>query len=223
MSKDKEKPVTLTTPKGIALFPYLNVADTKFDKDGVYKVTLKLASEESGGVIDQIEKVMEKAQAMAEEAAKAKRKKAKASDLPYSEELDESGEETGYILFRAKSKASGVNAKGTRWERKIPLFDPKGKPIKVTIKGGSVLKLSLTLIPWVNPKFEYGVKLQLEAVQVFKLGQGGGERSASGFGFEAEEDAEDLDLGDSAEDLEEDAEDEAEDEEATGPSEEDDF
>ena len=32
----------LTTPIGKAVWPYLNNPDTKFDEDGVYKVTLRL-------------------------------------------------------------------------------------------------------------------------------------------------------------------------------------
>ncbi len=87
-----------------------------------------------------------------------------------------------------KSTASGTNKKtGKAWKRTIPLFDAKGAPMRKDVYGGSTLIVAFSASPWVNPKCEYGVKLQLEAVQVIDLVSTGGQRSASGFGFGEEE------------------------------------
>jgi hypothetical protein len=46
---------TITTPVGIARYPSLNRADTKFDDIGVYKVNLEMSSEDAEPFIKQIE------------------------------------------------------------------------------------------------------------------------------------------------------------------------
>ena len=48
--------MTYTTPVGVAFYPYIFVADTKFDANGVYNVKLRLDDKESKTIIDVIEK-----------------------------------------------------------------------------------------------------------------------------------------------------------------------
>ena len=42
-----DKYVKLVTPKGVAKYPWLTKADTKFNPDGVYKTDLLISSEEA--------------------------------------------------------------------------------------------------------------------------------------------------------------------------------
>lgn len=189
------KPKRITTPKGIAKFPALVTPDEYKGKEN-YKVHLLLDPEQSDGLERAIEETIEVAKGQAQAQAKKKRKRPVESNRPYGEDMkpikDDDGEitdwePTGYTEFKCKSTASGVK-NGKAWRRKLPMFDSKGKPIQnpPEIRGGAELKLSLTLIPWVNEKLEYGCKLQLEAVQVLSVG-GFVNRSAEDYGFGEEE------------------------------------
>lgn len=191
LNKAQKKGVS---PKGTAIFPYLNKPDVKYDAEGVYTTALALEGDDIEEMEKRIAPILRAAKEAAETEGKKKRKKAKEADMPFRPELtrvdpesDEIPEETGRVLFRFKSKASGKRKDGSLWERKVALFDSKGKPMNALVGGGSVLKISYTLVPWVNPKLEYGVKLQLEAVQVITLGAMGGNQDAEGFGFGEEE------------------------------------
>jgi hypothetical protein len=181
------------SPKGTARYPYLNKPDTKFDADGVFKTDLVLSADDAETVDEVIQETLAEAAEMAKRQAAAAKKKGKKqtpkeSDLPRAEVLDDDGEETGEVAFRFKSKASGVSQKtGKRWSRTMPLFDAKGRPSKANIYGGSVIKVAFTAVPWVNPKCEYGVKLQMEGVQIIELVSGGGQKSASALGFGEED------------------------------------
>jgi hypothetical protein len=48
---------TITTPQGVALYPWLNKPDTEYNKDGEYKVNLVLAKEKAQPIIDTINEV----------------------------------------------------------------------------------------------------------------------------------------------------------------------
>jgi hypothetical protein len=214
-AKREKRPVH-KSPKGVAIFPYLNKPDTKWKPEGEFKTKQRIPTDEAEDLIAIIEKAQEeaKAEAMVKAKAKNKTKMVKAADLPFSAELDDSEEETGNTLFNFKSTASGTTKAGKAWSRKLALFDAKGKPFKKDIYGGSTLIIAFTAEPWVNPKFEYGVKLQMEAVQVIDLVStgGGAVRSASAYGFGQEEGYEDSGEDESSDDEETSTDDSASDE-----------
>lgn len=187
----REKLPTHQSPPGSAIFPYLNTPDTKWKTEGEFKTKLSFPTAEAKAikkiVDDQMKIAEEKAKKFAkEQTAKTKKKvEAKAADLPIFEEVDEDGNETGNTVASFKSTASGVSKKtGKPWKRTIPLFDAVGNAMRKLVYGGSKLIVAYSASPWVNPKAEYGVKLQIEAVQVLELvSEGGAQRSSSSFGF----------------------------------------
>lgn len=191
-----DKPAKLpvyNTPAGRAVYPWLNKPDTRFDPDGVYQVKLVLTAKEAAPLIEIIEEQLKEAKAEAEEKyealtpAKKKKAEIEEADSQFEDELDDDGEETGNVVFKFKSKASGQTKEGKQWNRKVPLFDAKGEPSKASIYGGSTLICAFAAKPWANAKLAYGVKLQLEGVQIIDLVTGGGGRSASALGFAAQE------------------------------------
>lgn len=201
MSKDaKKKNFTAITPvKGVFMFPNLTKPDfgTKEHpkEGGEYNLRLVYSLNESQKILDMLEPVIEEARANAEaEFAKlpvGTRKKIGAiSENPVFNELyDRDTEEpTGEGYFRFSMKASGKNAKGEKWERKPTIFDAKGKPVTLKqIWGGTKGKVSFEAVPYfVAGSGAWGVKLYLRAVQIIELNQGGS-RSASDFGFGAED------------------------------------
>jgi len=187
------------SPRGIALFPWLNKADTKFNVDGDYKVTLRVPATEAEAFIAKIDAEIELYRPTAMEKLKDPKVKAsfkKAGKLntdgsphvhkPYSEVLNDAGEETGEIDFAFKCPAVGKDkASGKTWKNKIVMFDAGKKEVTgVAVWGGSEIKVRCTMNAYLTTLAGLGVSLRMDAVQIFKLSQGGG---ASAAGFDEEE------------------------------------
>ncbi len=180
---------TLTSPKGVAVWPKVNRPDTKFNADGVYTVDLRL----EGKTAETFKAIIDAHVTASYDTAVKDNPKAKKSIVeafPYKAETDEEGDDTGATLFRFKRNAVGKNGKtGETWTNKVKLFDAKGNPCAVIVGGGSDLKVSFTIRPYyMSSTKNAGVTLDLLAVQIIKLVQGG---SAESYGFGEEEGWED--------------------------------
>ncbi|WNH52455.1 hypothetical protein [Stenotrophomonas oahuensis] len=201
-------------PRAPAVFPKLNVADTKFDADGVYETKLRYGNPEEavdglrGKTRMTLPEILELAVKVRDEFLEEKRaelmtgdgkakKKAKeitARDIGEPELDDATGDETGGIILKVKMKASGKYKSGPKtgqtWERKPELFDGQGKSLgkkPPLIYGGSLVKCAVELFPYYAANENaVGVTLRLEAVQVIELVTGG-QRNASAYGFGAED------------------------------------
>ncbi|TIQ65474.1 MAG: DUF2815 domain-containing protein [Mesorhizobium sp.] len=208
MAKEKNPDrVRISTPRVTLKYPKLDKVDYGSEKypdpDGSYntRIIADRADPKVSAMLAKIDKSMERAKELAEEKfakmdIKARKKiEAKTggivADEPYSIVYDEDTEEdTGKIEMKVKMKASGTRKDKTKWTAKPDLFDGKGKPLKkgIQIWGGSVAILNLDLEPYfVDGSGSYGVSRRLNAVQVIEL-VSGGQRAASSYGFEAEED-----------------------------------
>ena len=178
--------------EGVAVWPHLTKPDTKWKEEGEFHTKLRIDADTAEPMLARLEAMQEQELKVAQK--KAKGKKAKPADLPIQPEYDDEGEETGYYILKAGMKASGTSRKtGQKWQRKLPLFDGKGKPVpsSVAVYSGSVLNLAVEPKAWTNPKAEVGVKLYLEAVQIINLVNGSGS-SANTFGFGTVEGAEEI-------------------------------
>lgn len=194
-TKTQFKPISIekaNTPKGIAIFPWLNTPDTKFKAEGEFRVKLRLEGQVAEDFIAHVDALFDKAiDAVAKEKGldAAKKKKLKLADKPYKQATDKDGNDIeGAYDFTFKSKASYKNKQGTVVNRKVPMFDAKGTPINVVVYGGSELKVRYEASAFFSPAFGSGVSLRLEAVQIINLrtsGSSGG--SADEFGFGEEE------------------------------------
>ena len=80
---------TITTPTGVALYPWLNKPDTEYNKDGEYKVNLVLSKEDAQPLIDTINEVFK--ENLNDEMKKQGKKDLKTANPPYSEQLDNDG------------------------------------------------------------------------------------------------------------------------------------
>ncbi len=113
-------------------------------------------------------------------------KEIKKADLPFVE-----GEDGNIIKMKIKRKAGGRRLDGTTYTLSSPaLYDAQGKPLPEDVKvwGGSKVNVAF------RPKFYYvasigfGVSLELQAVQVIELNNGGVSNiAAEAFGFTSEE------------------------------------
>ena len=169
-----QQPITFTTPKGIAQYPWLSKPDTKFSEEGEYKVSLILSKEEAIPILKQINEVF--AENVAAETKKNGGKDIKKAPPPYMEQLDDAGNSTGKVILKFKSKAA----------YKPAIFDAKGIPmIDSNVWGGSEIKINGSIAPYYTPLIGAGVALRLRAVQVIQYVDAS-TGAASKFGFEEE-------------------------------------
>jgi hypothetical protein len=191
-----KKKTLITTPRGVASWPRLNTPDTKFDARGKYSAKLRLRADDP-----EVQAFVAKLTALrddflAETVAdlKANKKAALALELKPGEIIkverdQETGDETGYLIFMGSMYASGERKDGSAWTQKPSIFSAKGVKLAnpPVISGGSELKLSVEVEPFINQTSKLAVlSVRLKAVQVIKLSSGG-ERSFSDLGFAAEE------------------------------------
>lgn len=209
MAKNSERlALDIITPKGVAIYPKLDKPDTKFVKEGVYEVKLRIDPDAEDGVLKKKtvdwntlrEAIAEQQEAFLAEQkkkllagdgkAKAKAKTISSLDWGTEADVDDEGNETGLLVIKAKMRASGVSKDGKPWNRKPTIFDAKGKKLgddAPPIWGGSVLKVAASAVPYYNAKDNVvGTTLYLEAVQVIELVSGQG-RTAEAYGFGAED------------------------------------
>jgi hypothetical protein len=165
----------LTTPVGVAKWAWVSKADTKFNADGDYKVTLVLDKNTAEPLIKTVEKELKEFYSGLKSQGK---KKIKEASRPYGEEVDDEGDPTGNVEFKFKSKAKYVP--------RIPVFDAAGKPMTgVDVWSGSKIKVNTTLATY-EAGIGAGVTMRLNAVQVIDLVRGN-DGTAEGFGFDEED------------------------------------
>jgi hypothetical protein len=187
----------VVSPKGPAIYPHLNKADDKFG-DPVYKVTIQVPEEDAQDFIGQIQPLLDsikagKCELMRPDDAKrmaqgVKQKKLKPADPAFVEETDEEGNPTGNILLKFKASGQYKDKEGKIKKRTIRFIDAARQPIAnpPDVWGGSILRVRAQLMPWVNAKFEYGVKLAIDLVQIIEL-KTGGSGTVNTDGFDEEE------------------------------------
>jgi hypothetical protein len=190
---DKIVYTKLVSPKGVAVYPHLNKADDKYGKP-TFKVTLRVPEDEAAPFVAKIEEMLAAlkkgdATGLREDDAKrlataVKGKKLKAMDPAFAAETDEDGNETGNTLLKFKASGEFKNKDGDVIRRKLKFIDAAKQPVEKPpfVWGGSVLRVRAQLMPWINAKFEYGVKLGIDLVQIIDLvTSGGGSVNTDGF------------------------------------------
>lgn len=200
----------IVTPPGIAIYPKLGKADTKFVSEGEFSVKLRynandervqeLLHQVEGAIPEAVEwaketilkPALEKAEKAKDKAKIGKAKKAleevSAAPSPFKEVLDEDGNVTNEVEVRFKTKAEFKDKEGqTVRKTHVPCKDAKRNPVdprKVNIGGGSTIKAAVVMYPYHNAKDNVaGMTFRLEACQILKLV----EYSGGDYGFEDED------------------------------------
>ncbi len=160
-AKPKTATVAFTTPKGTAMYPWLNKADYQYHSEGQYKVQLRVANDDAKPLMADIEATAKEAFGEAD---------GKSARMPWKKDA-----EAGEVIFSCKSKFKPKMVDSTG-----ALIQAPGEP---AIYGGSTLKLAGTMYPY-NAGGGKGISLQLAGVQIIDLSDGSGAATVS---FEAEE------------------------------------
>ncbi len=167
---------TIVTPKGVARFPHLNEPDCRFNADGVYNVTLRLADAEAKPMIAQLTQMFD--EHYANTLKEQNKKTLKKGPMPWGVAQDwDSENETkvevpGFTDFKFTLKAMVKTKTGKTWEQKPALFDAKLKPMSPDsdpIGGGSTIKVNSEIYPWFSPSLGVGISLRIRGVQVIEL------------------------------------------------------
>ena len=163
--------IKIVTPRGTAVYPWLNRPDTKFSPDGDFKVTLKVGAEEAAPLIEKLDEALAKYQ---EQQAKADPKIGRYSTItPYEEEMDDQGNLTGNYLFKFKQKAVINTKDGRTIDMKVALVDASRTPTTVNVGGGSEIKIAASVFPYaMNTTKSVGLSLRPSAVQILSLVSG---------------------------------------------------
>lgn len=168
---------------GITRFCHLNEPNKRFNPEfGSWECDLVMTDEETENLKNRLRPLYEEElKACAEENAG---KEIKRADMPFKKDED------GMHVARIKLKAGGRRADGTIYKLGIALYDAKGSPLPKDVKvwGGSSVNVAFRPRFWFTPVAGFGVSLELAAVQVLKLANGGiSDVAASAFGFTEEE------------------------------------
>jgi hypothetical protein len=193
----------VSTPLSTARFPALIKPD---DKYGLVYQSQQIISpsedEQAAEFIQILEELAEDALNRFREFLKSKGGKQAAAakklelNLPFDDDYDKEGEETGDIVFKVKSKCQ-VDEDENPLPPRYAFFDSKGTQIKkfgsLKIWGGAKLRLDIMAKPYCMPSTnKAGVTLYISAVQVIEASGGGSGGNSFGVeegGYEYEEDS----------------------------------
>lgn len=149
----------ITLPVGTARYPALHRPDTKFQPDGVYKANIAVPRKEA-------EATIQKLQALAKEyLGKA---------LPKSDnglwklEVDDNGDETDFVMFKAAVKNFRDKNTGELVDRRPKQVDANLNPCNEVVYGGSELRVACNVRTW-EYNGKKGMSLQPYTVQILKL------------------------------------------------------
>lgn len=140
----------IVSPKGVAVYPRLNKADTKFDAEGVFKTGLRVDPSDPASA-----EFLEKIKAFGAEHGRKK--------MPFKDEAGDDGAPTGMVIVNYKVKAMWPDGSS----RKPAVVDAAKQELMANVGGGSIIRISGEMVEYEG--FGGGVTLVPKAVQVIEL------------------------------------------------------
>jgi hypothetical protein len=172
--------------KGIANHAWINKADTKFNTDGLYHTDIIYDGKVAEDFRKEIDLLVE--DALKEHTKEMKPGEAKkwSAHYPYSvEENEDTGAETGRIVFKFKQNAVIHMEDGTKKPIKISIRDAKNKVTPTPIYSGDTIKvLYAPRMTIATSNKTVGIRLDFCAAQIVAKAQ----RQGGGGGFDEEPD-----------------------------------
>jgi hypothetical protein len=156
----------LTSPEGIAEYPYLSEPDTMFNPEGLFHTKLVCKKSECDKVKKAIDDLI--AREVKNQHDQDPNKAIKKAPLPYEVRDEE-------IIFNFKLRASGTRkSDGKTFTQEPNLLNNDHTPFDKNLKiwGGSKLRITFEPYTW-NMPIGIGCTLRLKTVQVVELVTGG--------------------------------------------------
>jgi len=193
----------VTTPAGVAVFPWITKADTEHVPTGMFKVDLSMPEEMAQDLIAKLERVRDEFIATltsAQQKALTPRPVylVEYTRPEYPEDATKEdkaairaeweGEPTGNVLFRWKLKAKVTPRDSDPFDQ-APIVVDAGTGEKITqpLYDGSIIKIKGQVVPYTAAASGMvGVTLRMRAVQVIELVTGDGDGAGFWTDFEPE-------------------------------------
>jgi len=156
------KPLILTSPRGVAEYPYLTEPDVVFNPEGLFHTKLVCKKSDCAKIIKSIDDMI--ALEVKKQHDLDPNKPVKKAPLPYSIDNEE-------VTFNFKMKAQGVRKSDGKTFTQAPNLlnaDLSEFEKTQTIWGGSILKITFEPFAW-NMPIGIGCTLRLKSVQVLEL------------------------------------------------------
>jgi hypothetical protein len=179
----------IVSPKGTAKSAFVVTASKKFKEEGEYSVRLLFEKN------DVTKKFMEELKGKLKEAV-AQQKAAHpelSGKLVSKDDMSFGTDEDGNYFISAKQSAI-INVKGEKKHITLPIRDGKRELMDregLDISKGSILKLALDVMAYVNPKKLIGISLKLREIMCLKAVSF---EYSSAFGEDDEEEFEDFEV-----------------------------
>jgi len=181
--KENKSPISLkrlTSPPGEAVLVNIRFPDTKFKKEGEYKLIVRCKNdEETQEFINKIKTILKDYKILKE--------KELGKDLPeagYPWEEVKVGENNSISNIEFTFREDGsYRSKGKVVKTSIAVFDGKGEPYEGWVHKGATVSASADIVPYYNSKRGVGVTLRLKAVQFLK-GSPPGKNYLKQYGFD---------------------------------------
>jgi len=193
----------VTTPAGVAIYPWITKADTEHVPTGVFKVDLSIPEELAADTIAKLETVRDEFIAtlpQAKQEALTPRPvylvEYTRPDYPEDSTAEQrkalrdahEGVPTGNVLLRFKLKAKVTPKDGEAFDQAPVVVDATtGEKITKPVYDGSVVRIKGQVVPYTSAASGIvGVTLRMKAVQVIELVTGSGGEAGFWTDFEAE-------------------------------------
>lgn len=178
------KKMKMTSPKGTAVWPWLNEPDTRWNEVGTYSVTLKMDAQTAEPFLAKLKEFYK--EGYTECLKEQGKNKLKNATMPWFNVEDDQGNETGEIGFKFKNNAS-YDYDGKKVETRVQLIDSQRNPVTAKVGGGSTIRVGFEPYVWFVGSQGVGMTLRLKVAQVLELVEYGGKSAADEFEFEVEE------------------------------------
>lgn len=175
--------------EGVAIHPWINTADTKYNQQGLYHVDHAMTDEAARLHMEELDAIAAdmKLREAAAERRKIKdwKKWKKEVHMPYIVETDDQGVPTGRVVFKYKQNAVIPLPDGSEKKFIMGIRDGKNKVITTPIYGGSIIRVMWAprIVPLQSSR-QFGLRLDFCMVQLIKPAQ-----SKGGKGFDEVEGA----------------------------------
>tara|TARA_R100000152_G_C6767071_1_gene192206 strand:+ start:413 stop:1027 length:615 start_codon:yes stop_codon:yes gene_type:complete len=154
----------MTTPEGIARYPYLSTPDKKFSDEGVFQTILRIELDKCEDLLAKLNQIQQN-NVEALTATNGKAPKVGPNPIPYKME-EEDGVQ--YVDFKFKMKPSYKTKTGEVVHQRPAVVDSQNRPMTELVGYGSKIKVAFVAAPYLVPAGA-GVALRLVAVQVLDL------------------------------------------------------
>lgn len=152
----------IVTPEGIAQYPHLQTADTRFNDNGLFHVRLHVSESDYTQFKESIDALYDQEYKKACTIAGKELEKADSTPLKVNDE--------GKFEIYAKQESQKMTKTKGLLKFRVASYNAQGTKIKMPpVGGGSTLKLAVEPYFWVQAKSGFGMTLRLRSVQILDL------------------------------------------------------